>query len=108
MKVFDKLVAICFPVITTATLLEQNVKSSSAKFKGVNLKPFDVNKMTVIGDRKHLRHCMKICLLTADCLTTVFDDGLGQCSLYNSSTLAQTLSRDETAVIRDAADNEGI
>ena len=106
MKVIDILVAICFPVIT-ASLDKQNIKSSSAKFKGVNLKPSDVNKTSVVDDKQHFAHCMNICLFTADCLTTVFDEGLGQCSLYNSSTLEQTLSGGETAVMKEAAHNEG-
>ena len=108
MRTFDILAGIYFPVVITAKLNEQNVKSASAKFKGMNSKPAEVNKMSVFDDKQHLAQCMKICLLTADCLTAVFDDGLGQCSLYNSSTLTQTLSGGETAVMKEAAHSKGI
>ena len=82
--------------------LEQHITSASSKFITVHAKPSTGSRSSVESGRQHLRQCMKDCLMTGDCLTTVFDEVLGLCSLYNSSLLTQSLGSKETAVTAES------
>ena len=97
MKVVDFIIVVCCPVVITASLLvNDNVNSASVMFYQVDLKPSNLNRTAVQGRRRHKTDCTHICLYIVDCLTTVFDEDLGQCSLYNSTTMVETLSNGET------------
>ena len=72
------------------------------------MKPSGVHLTAVEGGMHHINQCSKACLFNADCLTTVFNEDLGRCALYNSSTITESLSDGETAVMKEVMTNEGI
>ena len=76
------------------------IRHARGTFKGVNRKPSQAYLFSTILERRHLDQCMKECLFSEKCLTTVFDDELGACHQYNNFILNIELDIRQTAVVK--------
>ena len=90
-----------FLITWTMVLSTAGVRYARGTLKGANQKPSQTYLFATIMEISGLDQCMKECLFTEECLTTVYDSDLNVCYQYNNSTLDVELGIKQTAVVKE-------